>query len=78
MLNKIGKIGDMVKFRKWTEVMCGVAIGSVGVYQLTCFFYEIPPTALCGALCAALGLGLVLVGITEHPKSEDDGKLNGQ
>lgn len=69
---------DMVKFRKYVEVLFGVAVGAIGVYQTTCAVCQVQPALLAGVMCAVFGFGLILVGITEHPKSEENGKLNGQ
>lgn len=70
--------GNSVKFRRYVEVLAGVAVGAIGVYQVTCAMCQVQPAVITGALCGAFGLGLILVGITEHPRSEDSGKLNGQ
>lgn len=69
---------DMTKFRKYVEVLAGVGVGAIGIYQITCAMCGVEPVVFGGVLCAAFGLGLVLVGVTEHPRSEESGKLNGQ
>lgn len=66
------------KVRMYSETIAGIVIGTIGVYQVTCWFASVQPTVIGGFLCAAFGLGLILLGATEKSYDNYSRKLNGQ